>query len=63
VRRVELGGGTGGIRKDAGVRIEVVTLLKDFEDADMGVGNGDAVTLDAVVVLREDTDETVVDFG
>lgn len=61
--RVELGGGTGGIKKGAGVRMEGVTLLKDLEDADIGVGNGDGVTLDAVVVLRDDTDDTVVDLG
>jgi hypothetical protein len=63
VLRVELGGGTGGMRKDPGVRIEVVTLLRDFEDIDMGVGNGDSITLDAVVVVRDDTEDTVVDFG
>jgi hypothetical protein len=63
VLRVELGRGTGGMRKDAGVRIEVVTLLNDLEDVDMGVGNGEGVTLDAVVVVRDDTEDTVVDFG
>jgi hypothetical protein len=51
------------MRKDAGVRIEVVTLLRDLEDVDMGVGDGDAVTLDAVVVVKDDTEDTVVDFG
>lgn len=66
VPRVELGGGTGGIRKEAGARTEVVTLLSDFEDADIGVGSGDAVmldALDAVLVLNDETDETVVDFA
>jgi hypothetical protein len=29
----------------------------------MGVGNGEAVTLDAVVVVRDNMEETVVDFG
>ena len=61
--RIELGGGTGGMRKDAGVLIEVVTLLKDLEDVEVGVGDGEAVTLDAVVVVRDDTEDTVVDFG
>ena len=61
--RVELGGGTGGMRKDAGVFIEVVTLLRDLEDVDMGVGDGEAVTLDAAVVVGDDTEDTVVDFG
>ncbi len=66
VLRVELGGGTGGIKKETGVRKEVVTLLNDLEEADIGVGKGDAVTLealDAVLVLREETEETVVDLG
>jgi hypothetical protein len=63
VLRVELGGGTGGMRNDAGVRIEVVTLLGDLEDVNMGVGDGEAVTLDAIVVVRDDTEETVVDLG
>jgi hypothetical protein len=61
--RVELGGGTGGMRNNAGVRIEVVTLLRDLEDVDIGVDDGEAVTLDAVVVVRDDTEETVVDLG
>jgi hypothetical protein len=55
--RVELGGGTGGIRKDVGVRTEVVTLLKDREEVDSGVGKGDAETLDTVVELREETED------
>lgn len=66
VLRVELGGGTGGIKNDAGVRNEVVTLLSDLEEADIGVGIGEAVmleALDAVVVVREETEETVVDFA
>jgi hypothetical protein len=29
----------------------------------MGVCNGEGVTLDAVVVVRDETDDTVVDFG
>jgi hypothetical protein len=51
------------MRRDEGVRIEVFTRLGDREDADIGVGNGEAVILDAVVVIRDDTEETVVDFG
>jgi hypothetical protein len=51
------------MRNDAGVRIEVVTLLRDLEDVDMGVGDGKAVTLDAVVVVKDDTEDTVVDLG
>jgi hypothetical protein len=51
------------MRKDAGVRRDVVTLLRDLEDVDMGVGDGDAVTLDAVVVVKDDTEGVVVDFG
>jgi hypothetical protein len=51
------------MRKDAGVRIEVVTLLRDLEDVDIGVGNDEGVTLDVVVVVRDNTDDTVVDFG
>jgi hypothetical protein len=51
------------MRKDAGILVEVVTLLRDLEDVDMGVGDGKAVTLDAVVVVRDDTEDTVVDFG
>jgi hypothetical protein len=43
--------------------MSVVTLLRDLEEVDMGVGNGKGVTLDAVVVVRDDTDDTVVDFG
>jgi hypothetical protein len=53
----------GGMRKDEGVRIEVFTLLGDREDVDMGVGNGEAARLDVVVVIRDDTEETVVEFG
>jgi hypothetical protein len=51
------------MRNDAGVHIEVVTLLRDLEDVDMGVGDGKAVTLDAVAVVRDDTEDTVVDVG
>jgi hypothetical protein len=29
----------------------------------MGIGNGEGVTLDVVVVVRDDTDDTVVEFG
>jgi hypothetical protein len=54
VLRVELGGGTGG-KQDAGVRIEIVTLLRDLEGIDMGVDNGEDITLDAVVVVGDDT--------
>jgi hypothetical protein len=57
VLRVELGGGTGGMRKDAGVLMDVVTLLRDLDDVDMGIGDGGAVTLDAVVVVRDDTED------
>lgn len=60
---VELGGGTGGIKNEAGVRREVVILLSDFEDADMGEGNGDALMLETVVLLRLETEETLVDLG
>jgi hypothetical protein len=63
VLRVELGGGTGGMRKDAGVRIEVVILLRDLEDVDIGIGDGGAVTLDAVVIVKDGTEGTVVDFS
>ena len=51
------------MRKDAGVLIEVVMLLRDLEDVDLGVGDGEAVTLDVVMVVRDDTEDTVVDFG
>jgi hypothetical protein len=61
VLRVELGGGTGGIKKDVGVRIEVVTLLKERDDVDKGVGKGEAETLDTVVELRDETEEMVDD--
>lgn len=61
--RVELGAGAGGIKKDAGVRAELVTLLSDRDEVDIGVGNGEAVTLETVVELSVDTEETVVDFG
>jgi hypothetical protein len=63
VLQVELGGGTGGIRRDAGVLMDVVTLLRDLDDVDMGVGDAEAITLDAIVVVRDDTEDTVVDFG
>jgi len=33
-----------------------------LEEVDIGVGS-EAVTLDAVVLLKDDTDDTVVDFG
>jgi hypothetical protein len=60
---VELGGGTGGIKNDAGVRRDVVTLLRDFEDVDIGDGIGEALMLDTVVLLRLETEDTVVDLG
>jgi hypothetical protein len=50
------------MRKDAGVRIEVITLLRDLEGVDISIGDGGgAVTLDAVV--KDGTEDTVVDFG
>ena len=52
---VELGGVTGGMREDAGVCIEVVTLVWDIEEVDTGIGDGEAVTLDAIAVVRDDT--------
>ncbi len=63
VLRVELGGGTGGIKNDAGVRWDVVTLLSDRDEVDIGEGSGDALMLETVVELRLDTDETEVDLG
>ena len=36
VLRVELGGGTRGIRKETGVCKDVVTLLNDHEKTDIG---------------------------
>jgi hypothetical protein len=45
------------------VRIEVVTLLRDLENVDIGVGNGEGVILDVAVIVRDDTEDTVVDFG
>jgi hypothetical protein len=63
VLRIELGGETGCMRNEVGVRIEVVTLLRDLEDVDMDAGDGEAVILDAVVVVKDYTEEAVVDLG
>jgi hypothetical protein len=48
---VELGRGTSGTRKETGDRMEVVTPFRDLEDIERGIGKGEAVTLNAVVVV------------
>jgi len=51
---------TGSIKNDTGVRRDVVTPLRDFEDVDMDDGIDEALMLDTIVLLRL---ETVADFG
>jgi hypothetical protein len=41
----------------------VVTLLRDFEEVDMGDGIGEALMLDMDVLLRLETEDTVIDLG
>lgn len=47
------------------MRIEVVTLLRERDDVDMGDGDAgiDGVTLDTEVLLTEDTEDTVIERG
>lgn len=55
VLRVELGEETGGVKNEAGICREVVTLISNLEDADIGVASEDAAmldTLDTVLVLN-----------
>jgi hypothetical protein len=45
------------------MQVFALRLSHGLEDVDMGAGDGEAVTLDAVVAARDDTEDTVVDFG
>lgn len=60
---VELGGGGGGIKNEVGVFKDEVTLLRVLEEEDTGDGKGEGVTLETVVLLTLDSEETMVDVG